>query len=171
MMRRFISVKLVAAIAAAMLPVTANAAVTYQFTSLDLGQVNSFSFTVASPITADTVIPMAALANCGVDDPAVTCLSPVFKIMSGYVRVETHWKITQEVSAGFNFASDAFTTKGTHQSSGPVEVMGTLVVSGIGVTEPAAVPEPASWALMIGGFGLAGAALRRRSIGVRFASV
>ena len=27
---------------------------------------------------------------------------------------------------------------------------------------PAAVPEPASWALMIGGFGLAGAALRRR---------
>jgi hypothetical protein len=24
------------------------------------------------------------------------------------------------------------------------------------------VPEPASWALMIGGFGLAGAALRRR---------
>ncbi|MEW5687848.1 MAG: PEPxxWA-CTERM sorting domain-containing protein [Pseudomonadota bacterium] len=28
---------------------------------------------------------------------------------------------------------------------------------------PGAVPEPASWALMIGGFGLAGAALRRRS--------
>jgi PEP-CTERM motif len=27
---------------------------------------------------------------------------------------------------------------------------------------PAAVPEPASWALMIGGFGLAGVALRRR---------
>ena len=28
---------------------------------------------------------------------------------------------------------------------------------------PAGVPEPASWALMIGGFGLAGAALRRRA--------
>jgi hypothetical protein len=33
----------------------------------------------------------------------------------------------------------------------------------------AAVPEPASWALMIGGFGLAGAAMRRRAVGLRFA--
>lgn len=32
-----------------------------------------------------------------------------------------------------------------------------------------AVPEPASWALMIGGFGLAGASLRRRHVQVRFA--
>jgi hypothetical protein len=31
-----------------------------------------------------------------------------------------------------------------------------------GTTLPGGVPEPASWALMIGGFGLAGAALRRR---------
>ncbi|MGF7170716.1 hypothetical protein FHS91_002402 [Sphingobium xanthum] len=30
-------------------------------------------------------------------------------------------------------------------------------------------PEPASWAMMIGGFALAGAALRRRSLNVRFA--
>ena len=30
------------------------------------------------------------------------------------------------------------------------------------VLAPSAVPEPASWALMIGGFGLAGAALRRQ---------
>ena len=33
----------------------------------------------------------------------------------------------------------------------------------------AAVPEPASWALMIAGFGLAGSALRRRTTGVSFA--
>src|SRR5687767_9962126 len=29
---------------------------------------------------------------------------------------------------------------------------------------PAAIPEPGTWALMIAGFGLAGAALRRRSV-------
>lgn len=34
-----------------------------------------------------------------------------------------------------------------------------------GTTRPG-VPEPASWALMIGGFGLAGAALRRRRVAV-----
>jgi hypothetical protein len=34
---------------------------------------------------------------------------------------------------------------------------------------PGAVPEPASWALMIGGFALAGAAMRRRTPAVRFA--
>jgi len=31
------------------------------------------------------------------------------------------------------------------------------------------IPEPASWAMMIGGFGLAGAALRRRRVRVAFA--
>jgi hypothetical protein len=36
-----------------------------------------------------------------------------------------------------------------------------------GVTGP--IPEPASWALMIGGFGLVGAAMRRRTMRVRFA--
>jgi hypothetical protein len=33
----------------------------------------------------------------------------------------------------------------------------------------AAVPEPASWALMLGGFGLVGGAMRRRRTSVRFA--
>ena len=32
-----------------------------------------------------------------------------------------------------------------------------------------AVPEPASWAMMVGGFGLLGAALRRRKVAVSFA--
>jgi hypothetical protein len=31
------------------------------------------------------------------------------------------------------------------------------------------VPEPASWALMIGGFGLIGAAMRRRRTGLQLA--
>ncbi len=36
-------------------------------------------------------------------------------------------------------------------------------------TVSAAVPEPATWALMIAGFGIAGASLRRRKVAVSFA--
>ena len=36
-------------------------------------------------------------------------------------------------------------------------------------TVAAAVPEPASWAMMLGGFGLIGGAMRRRRIQLRFA--
>ncbi len=42
---------------------------------------------------------------------------------------------------------------------------GTLTISALG----GAVPEPASWALMIGGFALAGGTLRRRNAAVSFA--
>jgi hypothetical protein len=33
---------------------------------------------------------------------------------------------------------------------------------------PAAVPEPMTWAMMVGGFGLVGAAMRRRTLGLTF---
>lgn len=42
---------------------------------------------------------------------------------------------------------------------------GSLTIS----AATAAVPEPASWAMMIGGFGLVGAAVRRRKVAVSFA--
>ena len=46
------------------------------------------------------------------------------------------------------------------------QALGVLFINHVTVSDaaaaPAAVPEPASWALMIAGFGLAGAALRRR---------
>jgi hypothetical protein len=38
------------------------------------------------------------------------------------------------------------------------------MIDGVSFGAPGGVPEPATWALMIAGFGLAGAALRRRAI-------
>ena len=51
-------------------------------------------------------------------------------------------------------------------------VKSSLSVNGSTLPPPApGVPEPAAWAMLIGGFGLAGAALRRKrtSTAVRFA--
>jgi len=49
----------------------------------------------------------------------------------------------------------------------------TLTVTGPGTAfvpgGPGGVPEPAAWAMLIGGFGLAGAAMRRRSTKVAYA--
>ena len=42
----------------------------------------------------------------------------------------------------------------------------TLVDNNVSV--PTSVPEPASWAMMLGGFGMIGGAMRRRRVGVRF---
>jgi hypothetical protein len=38
----------------------------------------------------------------------------------------------------------------------------TVTIGANGLSAAGAVPEPAAWALMIGGFGFAGATLRRR---------
>jgi hypothetical protein len=71
------------------------------------------------------------------------------------------WK---DFSANSGFVSGLnslqFVVKNVHQSAGNptglrVEFTGSDVTA-------AAVPEPASWAMMIGGFGLVGAAMRRR---------
>jgi hypothetical protein len=57
-----------------------------------------------------------------------------------------------------------------------IEVKGVTSASDVAATytgtatfSAAAVPEPASWALMIGGFGLIGAAMRRRRTGLQLA--
>ena len=68
---------------------------------------------------------------------------------------------------------DLFTLNGNT----PVFNLGTFNLSSItsGAAQirisavTAAVPEPATWAMMIGGFGMVGASLRRRKAAVRFA--
>jgi hypothetical protein len=49
----------------------------------------------------------------------------------------------------------------------PAPVFRDNVAAWLGASTVAPVPEPASWALMIGGFALIGSSLRRRTAGTR----
>ena len=49
-------------------------------------------------------------------------------------------------------------------------VVGNSIEDAGGNTDPGGVPEPATWAMMIAGFGMVGGALRRRSTKVAFAA-
>jgi hypothetical protein len=66
-----------------------------------------------------------------------------------------------------NSATYIFRTNATRYTVGTFGVLDGSSLQGL--TFAPVVPEPATWALMIGGFGLAGAALRRKASKVSFA--
>ena len=67
---------------------------------------------------------------------------------------------------GDTFYGYAFTTNNVLNTIGFETVANTAITASVAA---GAVPEPATWAMMIGGFGLAGAAMRRRAAKVSFA--
>lgn len=90
--------------------------------------------------------------------------------------LDSYGFVVNTVGHEFNFGYDG------NEAGGyiAISVDGSTHVNGLGETVPnyritvgngslAAVPEPASWATMLAGFGLAGTAMRRRRATVRFA--
>jgi PEP-CTERM motif len=144
--------------------------------------VLAYSVTVGS-ITSDLCSPVSA---CGAPDAdgSITTSSPFVidhsdsfvpswdtQVSEGnfgveiLVRDETGRRLPQGsdlvLPPGVYSAADGY---GLFAGAGiePNDQDPTFVISTDGVLTVQAVPEPATWALMIAGFGLAGAALRRR---------
>jgi len=108
----------------------------------------------------------------------------------GYQIYDLSWNLLGSVSVGgtFNFVTpvSGFYLRGIDPSNMLLPGDPTVFVFGFAYdqggtvsvrqiphieeyTPPGAIPEPASWAMMIGGFALAGSMMRRRRVAPRFA--
>ena len=129
-----------------------------QINGLTVGQVYTLSFYYAAGQIASRVggpVTESITAGFGTDlnhmqiftTPTLTVTNPASSF-SGWSLASTNFTAT----ATSQFLG--FLSNGTPSGQPPVALLD-------GVKLTAAVPEPASWAMMIGGFGFIGAALRR----------
>ena len=91
------------------------------------------------------------------NDGALAGLSTTFDYLPG--AASSSW--TMYTLTAYVPASGSVRVRFTGDSSS--NARGAPGLDNVSLTAKAAVPEPAAWALMIAGFGLAGAALRRRA--------
>lgn len=120
---------------------------------------DEYTFTIPANIGTDVLVStFASLASANVDFNAALSSydGSSFGSYSGASFAEFLLSVTGPITAGTHSLVVAGNVTGTAGS-----YSGTLNVY------PAPVPEPATWAMMIAGFGLAGVALRRRSTAAR----
>lgn len=170
--------KMTARIAAAMLlaacAAPAAAVVQYDFTATSSygGAYGSFSFLspdfINSSSTLGTIIGLDNLTSCSVTFGGTACgtqllynnTSAISGSLSDAISFGTLSGTSTNRGAVFYFADGALTNYGTYSSIlfGSSQAA-TLRVS---LAPTSAVPEPATWAMMLIGFGGMGLALRRR---------
>lgn len=161
----------------------ASAAVRYTFTAFSGPEKNGehingggFSITVPSFLTGDPSFTADSLTHCTVS----TTMQPT----GGSCTVQDFYSNPARDYLGFgtdtalnplswtyySFASGAFSAAGTYTSLSPLEEKtGQIVVELLADVDTPAVPEPATWAMMLAGLGVVGGAMRRRSTIVQFA--
>jgi hypothetical protein len=102
------------------------------------------------------------LLNNGVSLGSYNLVNTIGALSSDYFGNPNNGQDAGEKFAFVNFLSSTpFDTIEFHQTGGGFE-FDNLTVGG-------AVPEPASWAMMLVGFGAMGAAMRRRKVNLKFA--
>lgn len=131
----------------------AQAAVVYEISGDAYGPIG-LRYTSPSLITQTTEVFAADLDSCTANQEfGGACFKVLFRPLTTVDRLDIYFGGGNS-SLGLIFAKGAFATPGFYRN-GPF----SLKVEDQG----SAVPEPGAWALMIAGFSLSGAALRRRA--------
>ncbi len=133
-----------------------------------------FEVTLASPITVDTVLPLASLTSCTVfasfGNPVCIDQEILFGFFADSVTISHSFSNPDDNDAGGNFYYfdiAAMTTNGVYETIlFGADQAGRLTVTGARDPSGPVVPEPATWAMLIAGFGLVGATMRRRRAAV-----
>lgn len=135
-------------------------------------ECNGFDGGSASYIYSDFNNVTTTSADASFDDPAATCgafhYSTVGALFAGDpASLSVFGQIAINASVEFYQVGDAFAwiDPSVALGSGFTGDRSRYILSvspNLGALPSAAVPEPAGWALLIGGFGLTGVALRRR---------
>jgi hypothetical protein len=156
----------------------ANAAITYKFnaTSSVGGAYGSFELTTPNFVTGIVEFAPQDLTSCTIAFPPgnQACGNQTFNTVTfgppEFYEILSFGAAIVGISGNsetlYYFDQGSFGTVGVHLS----QVFGNTQFATLTVSDSslvAGVPEPASWALMIAGFGLVGAGLRRRSASLR----
>ena len=139
----------------------------FTFRSFNSGVSGNFSYTAPSFITTLTTVPVASLNSCthqSTEFPTAVCGDQEFlpDFNPGYNTVFFAYFLAGfgTGNTAYYFAENAFTTAGSYDSL----IFGQDQFAQLTVTDlnaVAAVPEPATWAMMIAGFGIVGGAMRK----------
>lgn len=122
-------------------------------------QSSTFAYAASGPTafgTSSTIFAPATNIGIGI---GVNAFSSAFFIAQSYVsnaQIATLGVVNNTTLAAMGFTTGVYN----------FTVGGNALTVNVGQLTPA-VPEPASWAMMILGMGVAGAALRRRKVSVR----
>jgi PEP-CTERM motif len=145
----------------------AQAAIIYDFVGLSSATGTPFGkFTVSQA----SLIPVGTggnytTATCSVTFPAsgFTC-NPTMSINNSATLNQITFRTAQGSTVNFqtsyNFAPGSFSALGTYTSIQGPNNFASLIIRDTNAVP--VVPEPASWAMMIAGFGIVGGTVRRR---------
>lgn len=163
----------VAAVVLSAAAVPAHATVTYKFaadSALNGYPYGAFEFTTASFLTGTNAIAVGALTSCTISYSAsasTVCgeqfiselFTPTYDTI-GFGSKDVGSAQPWDVQVYYYFAKGSFGAAGTYETV----IFGGDQHATLTISEAAGVPEPGAWALMICGFGLVGAVMRRRPV-------